>query len=344
MKSTTIIDVAKKAGVSVATVSRVVNDNYPVKDSTRRKVLETIKELKYIPNIQARELNTQHSSIIGVIVPSLFNTFFAEVVNGIESFATMSGYTLLLTYTKDDPISEKKCMNELLMRNVSGIINISPNTEQVDIKFFDQIAERIPMVFINSYIKRPSISYVYNDERVGAKIALDYLYSLGHRNICFVRGERSDSYEFKQDIYVKFMKDICSFNSENILNVGAGNSIDTVEFTTNKVMDRLTKRKDITAIFCCNDLMGIGAVNACKRLGLKVPEDISIMGFDNVSLSHFIEPKLTTMDQNMMTLGWTAASLLMEKIAQENRTSRQVVLQNTLILRDTTAPANKNKN
>ena len=344
MKSTTIIDVAKKAGVSVATVSRVVNGNYPVKDSTRRKVLETIKELKYIPNIQARELNTQHSSIIGVIVPSLFNTFFAEVVNGIESFATMSGYTLLLTYTKDDPISEKKCMNELLMRNVSGIINISPNTEQVDIKFFDQIAERIPMVFINSYIKRPSISYVYNDERVGAKIALDYLYSLGHRNICFVRGERSDSYEFKQDIYVKFMKDICSFNSENILNVGAGNSIDTVEFTTNKVMDKLTKRKDITAIFCCNDLMGIGAVNACKRLGLKVPEDISIMGFDNVSLSHFIEPKLTTMDQNMMTLGWTAASLLMEKIAQENRTSRQVVLQNTLILRDTTAPANKNKN
>ena len=107
MKSITIIDVAKKAQVSVATVSRVVNGNYPVKDFTRRKVLDAIKELKYIPNIQARELNTQHSSIIGIILPSLFNTFFAEVINGIESFTATSGYSLLLTYTKDNPISEK---------------------------------------------------------------------------------------------------------------------------------------------------------------------------------------------------------------------------------------------
>lgn len=338
MKSTTIIDVAKKAQVSVATVSRVVNGNYPVKDTTRRRVLDAIKELKYIPNIQARELNTQHSSIIGIIVPSLFNTFFAEVVNGIESFAATSGYSLLLTYTKDNPISEKKCMNELLMRNVSGIINISPNTEKVASDFFDQIAERIPMVFINSYIKRPAISYVNNDERIGTKIALEYLISLGHRNICFIRGDRSDSYEFKQDIYEEVMKKLDNFKEEYVLNIGAGNSIETVELAASKVMDTLKNHKEITAIFSCNDLMGIGALNGCRRLGVNVPKDVSIMGFDNVFLSHFIEPKLTTMDQNMMTLGWTAASLLMEKIANDNKTSRQVVLQNTLVLRDTTAP------
>ena len=200
MKSTTIIDVAKKAQVAVATVSRVVNGNYPVKEATKKKVLEAIKDLEYIPNIQARELNTQHSSINGINVPSLFNTFFAEVVSGIESYATRSGYSLLLTYTKDAPICEKECMNELLMRNVSGIINISPNTERVDSSFFDQMASRIPLVFINSYIKRPAISYVYNDERIGTKIALEHLVSLGHQNICFVRGERSDSYEFKEDV------------------------------------------------------------------------------------------------------------------------------------------------
>ena len=338
MKATTIIDVAKKAQVSVATVSRVVNGNYPVKESTRHKVLAAIEELKYVPNIQARELNTRHSSIIGVIVPSLFNTFFAEVVNGIESFATMSGYSLLLTYTKDDPFCEKKCMNELLMRNVSGIINVSPNTEQVESNFFDQIAGRIPLVFINAYIKRPSISYVYNDERIGAKIALEYLLSLGHRNILFVRGQRSDSYEFKQDIYTSLMKKANLFNQDNILTISGGNSLDTVELTVNKIMEVLLQRKDITAVMCCNDLMGIGTVNACRRMGISVPEDISVMGFDNVSLSHFMEPKLSTMDQNMMTLGWTAASLLMEKIASDNRTSRQIVLQNTLVLRDTTAP------
>ncbi|HJF85167.1 LacI family DNA-binding transcriptional regulator [Megamonas hypermegale] len=337
MKSTTIIDVAKKAQVSVATVSRVVNGNYPVKDSTRRKVLEAIRDLKYIPNIQARELNTQRSSIIGIIVPSLFNTFFAEVVNGIESFTASSGYSLLLTYTKDNPISEKRCMNELLMRNVSGIINISPNTEKVASDFFDQIAERMPMVFINSYVKRPAISYVNNDEQIGTKIALEYLISLGHKNICFIRGDRSDSYEFKQNAYEEIMKKMHNFREDYILNIGAGNSIETVELTAEKVVETLQEKKEITAIFSCNDLMGIGAVNGCHRLGIKVPQDMSVMGFDNILLSNFIEPKLTTMDQNMMTLGWTAASLLMEKIANENKTSRQVVLQNTLVLRDTTA-------
>ena len=337
MKSTTIIDVAKKAQVSVATVSRVVNGNYPVKDATRRKVLEAIRDLKYIPNIQARELNTQRSSIIGIIVPSLFNTFFAEVVNGIESFTASSGYSLLLTYTKDNPISEKRCMNELLMRNVSGIINISPNTEKVASDFFDQIAERMPMVFINSYVKRPAISYVNNDEQIGTKIALEYLISLGHKNICFIRGDRSDSYEFKQNAYEEIMKKMHNFREDYILNIGAGNSIETVELTAEKVVETLQEKKEITAIFSCNDLMGIGAVNGCHRLGIKVPQDMSVMGFDNILLSNFIEPKLTTMDQNMMTLGWTAASLLMEKIANENKTSRQVVLQNTLVLRDTTA-------
>lgn len=337
MKSTTIIDVAKKAQVSVATVSRVVNGNYPVKDSTRRKVLEAIRDLKYIPNIQARELNTQRSSIIGIIVPSLFNTFFAEVVNGIESFTASSGYSLLLTYTKDNPISEKRCMNELLMRNVSGIINISPNTEKVASDFFDQIAERMPMVFINSYVKRPAISYVNNDERIGTKIALECLISLGHKNICFIRGDRSDSYEFKQNAYEEIMRKMHNFREDYILNIGAGNSIETVELTAEKVVETLQEKKEITAIFSCNDLMGIGAVNGCHRLGIKVPQDMSVMGFDNILLSNFIEPKLTTMDQNMMTLGWTAASLLMEKIANENKTSRQVVLQNTLVLRDTTA-------
>ncbi|WP_455632023.1 LacI family DNA-binding transcriptional regulator [Megamonas sp.] len=337
MKSTTIIDVAKKAQVSVATVSRVVNGNYPVKDSTRRKVLEAIRDLKYIPNIQARELNTQRSSIIGIIVPSLFNTFFAEVVNGIESFTASSGYSLLLTYTKDNPISEKRCMNELLMRNVSGIINISPNTEKVASDFFDQIAERMPMVFINSYVKRPAISYVNNDEQIGTKIALEYLISLGHKNICFIRGDRSDSYEFKQNAYEEIMKKMHNFREDYILNIGADNSIETVELTAEKVVETLQEKKEITAIFSCNDLMGIGAVNGCHRLGIKVPQDMSVMGFDNILLSNFIEPKLTTMDQNMMTLGWTAASLLMEKIANENKTSRQVVLQNTLVLRDTTA-------
>ncbi|WP_196596161.1 LacI family DNA-binding transcriptional regulator [Pectinatus frisingensis] len=335
MKSTTIIDVAKQAGVSVATVSRVVNGNYPVKEETKKKVMDAVKELNYVQNIQARELNTRQSTTIGVVVPSLFNMFFAEVFDGIEEYVKHYNYSMLITCAKDSAIKEKQCMQELLSRNVCGIINISPNTYAVEISFYDQIAKRVPMVFINSYIKRPEISYVSNNEAAGAEMAMEHLLKLGHRQILFIRGVSSDSYEIKEEIYRKMMtghglKPI-------VLNIGEGNIEKTVDNTLSKVMMAIKSGVKITAIFACNDLMAVGAINGCHRLGLKVPADISVIGFDNIALSRFIEPKLTTIDQNMALLGQSATALLIEKIESHNTTSDEIILENTLIERNTTA-------
>ena len=331
----TIVDVAKKAGVSVATVSRVVNGNYPVRETTRQRVHAAIDELQYVPNLQARELNMQRSTTIGVVVPGLYNMFFAEVIDGIEDNLRRGAYSLLLCCAQNDPRREEQCINNLMSRNVSGIIVISPNTENMDQKFYDRVARRQSIVFINCGTQIANASYVSNDESSGARTALRYLRGLGHERILFVRGEKSDSYRLKEVVYREMMAEAGLLDASYIVNIGEGNSLHTVDTTMNRLLAVLPQR-DATAVFCCNDLMGVGALNACKRLGIRVPQNMAIMGYDNTSLSRFVEPKLTTMDQNMFMLGSNAAELLIEKI--ETGRSKKVVLENVLVPRETTGP------
>lgn len=331
----TIVDVAKMAGVSVATVSRVVNGNYPVRETTRQRVKAAIAALQYVPNLQARELNRQQSTTIGVVVPGLYNMFFSEVIDGIEDHLQQRDYSLLLCCTKNDPVQEERCIRNLRSRNVSGIIVISPNTEQLAASVYDQLARQQPLVFINCSTHIAAASYVSNDESAGTQLALRYLQSLGHEKILFVRGEKSDSYRLKETVYREFMQECGQLQEDRIVNIGEGNGLHTVDHTMDCLVERLRPR-DVTAVFCCNDLMGVGTLNACKRLGLQVPGEISVMGCDNISLSRFVEPKLSTIDQNMSRLGSHAAQLLIEKI--DTGRSKQVVLENRLVLRDTTGP------
>ncbi|MDY6268415.1 MAG: LacI family DNA-binding transcriptional regulator [Selenomonadaceae bacterium] len=337
-RKATIVDVAKLAGVSVATVSRVVNANYPVKEETRQKVKAAIEELDYVPNVQARELNTQRSSTIGVVVPGLYNMFFAQVIDGIEDYVRQDEYSLLLNCAKNDPKQEMKCITALVARNVSGIIVISPNTAHIKEEFYTQLVRRTPLVFINGYHYIPDVSYVGNDEALGTQEALRHLMSLGHERILFVRGRNSDSYQIKEDTFRVVMRGRGIQPDDYIINIGEGNSVETVDDTMQVLMDILPKT-DATAVFCCNDLMGVGAINAANALGIRVPDDLSIMGFDNIALSRYVSPKLTTMDQNMFRLGSNAAQLLIEKI--ESGLSKRITLDNTLVERESTGPAPK---
>lgn len=328
----TIQDVAEKANVSVATVSRVMNGNYPVKAETRETVLKVIKELNYIPNMQARELTKQKSTTIGVVVPSINNMFFTELVYGIENELKTNSLSIILACTNGDSDEEQKCVNNLISRNVSGIIVAGPGTENIKAKFYDNISHKIPLVFINSEYMDSNISYVSNDEASGAKIALKYLLDNNHKDILFVRGKDSYSYDIKEKIYKEIMAK--NFDSSKIINIGNGNTSDTVDNTMNIFLDILNNRSS-TAVFACNDLMAVGVLNACKKLGIKVPNEISIIGYDNIPLSKFVEPKLTTMDQNMFFLGANAAQLLVEKIDCDNKFSKRIILNNSLVERET---------
>ena len=335
-RKATIVDVAKQAGVSVATVSRVVNANYPVKEETRKKVQAAIDALDYVPNVQARELNTQRSSTIGVVVPSLSTMFFAQVIDGIEDAIRQDDYSLLLNCAQNDPQQEMRCITALVARNVSGLIVISPNTAHIKESFYQQLVRRTPLVFINAYHYIEGVSYVGNDEALGTQEALRHLQNLGHERILFVRGEKSDSYQIKEDTYRVAMRGRGIDPSKYVVNIGNGNSVETVDDTAD-VLKHVLPQTDATAVLCCNDLMGVGALNAAHALGIRVPDDISIMGFDNIALSRYVTPKLTTMDQNMFRLGSNAAQLLIERI--ENGPCKRITLDNTLIARESTGMA-----
>ncbi|OOM75181.1 catabolite control protein A [Clostridium puniceum] len=337
----TIVDVAKKANVSVATVSRVMNGNYPVKAETKKRVLEVIEELNYIPNMQARELTQKKSATIGVVVPSINNMFFPEVITGIENSLKLNSLSLVLACSNNDSEDEKLCINNLLSRNVSGIIVIDPNTDNVKSKFYHGISKQTPIVFVNGHSVSSNISSVINDEAMGASMALNYLLENNHKDILFVRGKDSYSYDVKEKVYIETMNDLNNFNRKNIINIGNGNSSETVDNTINIFLDIL-KKSSATAVFACNDLMAVGVLNACKKLNLDVPKDISIIGYDNIDLSKFVEPKLTTIDQNMFHLGTNAATLLLEKIEFDNSYSKRIILINSLIERDTVTPIQKN--
>lgn len=337
-KNATIVDVAKEAGVSVATVSRVVNGNYPVKPETKVAVSAAIEKLHYVPNVQARELNQRRSTTIGVVVPSLYNMFFAEVIDGIEAAVRKDKYSLLLNCAQNDPEQEQACIRALVARNVAGLIVISPNTKNLQEDFYKRLADRTPLVFINGYHDITGASYVSNDEAGGMRTALTSLRKLGHERILLVRGSHSDSYEVKETVYRNFMEEQGCLDEKLILDIGEGNSVDTVDNTADYLLARLPEVRP-TAVCCCNDLMAVGALNACKALELSVPEDISVMGFDNISLSRYVAPKLTTMDQNMFQLGENAAALVVEKIRYGR--SKKIVLGNMLIQRESVAEAKK---
>lgn len=332
----TIVDVAKKANVSVATVSRVINDNYPVNSKTKAKVQKVIKELNFIPNLQAREVKKRKTKTIGVIVPSVENMFFPEVINGIEQHLMQKSYSLLLSFSKNSEEKEQECVRNLLSRNVAGMIVADVNTTNVESGFYDDLVQSTPIVFINGESSREGFSHVLCDERDGANKALQSLWDKGHRDIYFVRGGSSYSYDVKEQAYRDFLRLQDEDVNEHIVYVGEGNSNQVIDVTCKLMVEKI-RQEGCSAAFCCNDLMAIGVLNACKEIGVSVPDEFSIIGFDNIILSKLVEPKLTTIDQNMYELGNQAAKLILETIKEEQSISKKVVLNATFVPRETLA-------
>lgn len=328
-----IKDVAKEANVSMSTVSRVINNNYPVKAETRKRVEAAIEKLKFSPNVLARALINQNTKTIGVLVPRIDNLFFPTVIKAIESSLKNKGYSIYLCDTADNADQEVIYINSLIGRQVDGIISIDPKTENIKSGFYEKIGKNLPLVCINGYNKDIKCNFVLNDQESGTRQAINYLIKLGHKNIIFVKGRKSYSYDLKKDVYIELLKENNLLKNKHIVDVGQGNSYETV-YTTMDIM--LKELKDVvlpTAVFACNDLMALGVLNACKRLNYDVPRDVSIIGFDNIIVSSLVEPQITTVDQNMYKLGENAAKMLLDVIKDGNEHTRVITLNTKLITR-----------
>lgn len=335
-KKTTIVDVSKLSGFSIATVSRVLNGNYPVKDSTREKIQKAIETLNFSPNVLARGLLGAKTFTIGIIVPSLENLFFTELIRGIDDVLTSNDYTTFICSTNDNDDLEKKHITNLIDRRVDGIITLSPSMKTMGPQY-ETISETLPVIIINGDHDGYNCHFVSSDQATGAIKALEYLIGEGHKKIAFLRGHDTFSYNIKESLYRRLLPEHnLAFEEALLIRISAGNSLATIEESRQMVKAILQKRTDITALFCCNDLMAVGALNASKELGISVPTDLRIIGFDNTITCSITHPTLSSVDQNMKQLGTTAGMNILKIISGHHSDyQKKVIIETQLIIRNT---------
>ncbi|MEH7238728.1 LacI family DNA-binding transcriptional regulator [Bacillus sp. JJ1562] len=332
----TIKDIAKIAGVSVTTVSRALNGYSDVNENTRKKIEKYARELNYSPNTLARSLVMNKSNTIGILVSglekeSVKDNFIIEILTGVNDFVSGTEYDLILFNTNSSKQREKTYTQLCNERKVDGIIL---QGIRIDDPYLKEVVEGdIPCVLIDIPITAKNVGYVTTNNKIGAKNAVKHLIELGHTNIGLVNGhefayvsqERLEGYKealLEANIHV---------NQDYIVN---GNFR---EESAKQVVKKLLENKtEITALFCASDLMAIGAMNAAKEMNRSVPEDLSIIGYDDILQSSYVSPRLTTVAQNKFELGFQAAKLLLEML-EEKDCAKEVVLESSLIVRDSTA-------
>ncbi|MBS4535204.1 LacI family DNA-binding transcriptional regulator [Clostridium sp. D2Q-14] len=324
----TIKDVARLAGVSISTVSRVVNDSKPVSPEVKRKVLEVIKEVGYKPNEVARTLVTKKSYLIGVIITDLADSYVADMVRGIEEVGKMYNYDILLCSTYGDKEEELKYIQLLNTKQVEGMILISDTLS-------DEIDERIdeydiPFVYLSRYSNSDKYPTVSIDYYFAAYELTKYLIKLGHENIGFVgflEDESSTQIE-KYEGYRRAMEEM-KLDSSLIYETKGTN----IAHGYKALNDSIEKDK-LTALFCGYDEIAIGVLNYCYDNNLNVPEDISIAGFGDISIASLIRPKLTTVKEPFYDIGAVAIRKIIKTLGKEDVGEKHIKLPYLIQQRD----------
>lgn len=321
----TIRDIASKSGVSVATVSRVINESELVRSETKKKVLKVIKENNYTPNLLARAFSKSKSETIGLIIPpesNMFSDFFAEMLRGIESAARMYNFDLLLKTS--NPSNYHQYFE---MKKCDGLLLITPVLDDPGIRMLEK--KDFPMVLINSVSNH--ISYVDVDNVNGAFKAVEHLAKMGHKRIGIINGilegangqDRFRGYKFALDKYnIPQDKDLIKLGDYS---TGSGML---------KMNELLALPNRPTAVFVANDLMAIGALRVIKEAGLQVPKDMAVVGYDDLVLAEISVPPLTSVRQPIFDLGKEAVRLLVSQMEQGKKSLQKVVLETELIVRE----------
>jgi LacI family transcriptional regulator len=334
---TTIKDIARIAGVSTTTVSHVVNKTRFVSEDLRERVIRVIKELNYQPYGLARSLRKKQSGTIGIVIPDNTNQFFAEVVRGIEDKCFKNGYSVFLCNSDGEPAKERNYLKLLIEKGVDGLVLVSAGDDKEAMGLLENRA--IPKVIVDRDISGLHMDSVLVDNQQGGYEAANFLIKLGHKKIGCITGPSNVTPSWQR---VKGFKKALQ---ENDLPVDES-MIATGDFKSrggSEGLKRLMQGNVIpTAIFVCNDMMAIGALNAAHELGVNVPERLSLVGFDDIALASLIIPNLTTVAQPKYKLGETGAELLLKRINDRERSESRIVLETQLVKRATCTPPGKN--
>lgn len=326
----TIQDVAKAAGVSVATVSRVLNNSSAVTEETKERVLYTIRRLNYQPNLLGRNLRRSKTKMILVILPNISNPFYSNIVKGIEDVAHKNNYTVMLCNTDHDP-NRMNVYIELLKNRLSeGAIVMG---HELGRKEITALASEFPVVQCCEYIEGAPASYVAIDDFNAATKAVRHLLNIGHRRIGFITCNRFISNIKREQGYKEALKDAGIKVDPELIKYE-----DNHEFKNGlrAIENLLNLPQRPTAIFACSDLLAIGAMRGVKEHNLRVPEDIAVVGFDDISFASMSNPPLTTIAQPKYDLGCTSMNLLLNQIQGISTIPQVVYLEHELKIRGST--------
>ncbi|MTH46966.1 DNA-binding transcriptional regulator CytR [Intestinirhabdus alba] len=327
----TMKDVALKAKVSTATVSRALMNPDKVSHSTRSRVEQAALEVGYLPQPLGRNVKRNETSTILVIVPDICDPFFSEIIRGIEVTAAKHGYLVLIGDCAHQNQQEKTFINLIIARQIDGMVLLSSRLP------FDASVEEQrnlpPMVMSNEFAPGLQLPTVHIDNLTAAFNAMNYLLELGHRRIgCIAGPEEMPLCHYRLQGYVQALRR--SGFSVDPHYIARGDF--TFEAGGNALMQLLELPQPPTAIFCHSDVMALGALSCAKRQGLKVPDDLSIVGFDNIALAEFCDPPLTTVAQPRFEIGREAMLLLLDQMRGQNVTGGSRLMECELIVRGST--------
>ncbi|AKM19333.1 HTH-type transcriptional repressor CytR [Geobacillus sp. 12AMOR1] len=323
-----IKDVAKRANVSTATVSRVLRNTGNVTEETRQRVLEAIEALNYQPNVLGRYLRRMETETVLVVVPDITNPFFSKVLRGIEAVALKHGYQVLLGDTQNDVRLEEQYLNLLPQRQVDGMIFL---TARIRKELMEEMARQFPIVLACEYLEGADIPTVSIDNISSARKATEHLIRLGHCRIAHLSGPMNII--LSRDRLRGYQQALAQHELEaDAALVQEGDF--TYESGYNLTLKLLALEKPPTAIFAANDEMAIGAIKAVRHRGGRVPDDVAVVGFDDIQMASIFEPSLTTIAQPMFEIGQKAMELLLALIEGTSARRRQLVLPDRLVIRD----------
>ena len=325
----TMEDVAREAGVSRALVSLVMREQPNVSAARRTRVLDAANRLGYRPNAMARSLASRRTRTVGVILDDLRNPFFAEIAGGVEELASELGYQLLLGAGGRQARRERTALATLLEYRVDGVILVSPRMRSADIA---AAAAEVPVVMVGRQVRNIDADFVMIDERHGTRLVLDHLIGLGHLDIAHVDGGTGAAGPQRKAAFLRGMR---------AQRLGARAVVVPGDFTEEAGVTaarRLLALPELpTAVFAANDLVAVGLLGGFDQSGVEVPGEVSIVGYDNVSIAHLAHVSLTTVDQPRTEMGRMALELLLDRI-DNRRPSIVRMVEPTLVVRSTTAP------
>ena len=324
--------IARAANVSIATVSRTINHVATVNPEIAKRVWKVIDELDYFPNTQARALVSGRSRLFGLIVSEITNPFFPELIQGFEDIAVEHGYEILVSSTNYDPQRMAHCIRRMLERKVEGVAVMTFGIEE---PLLEQLAKRkVPMVFIDVAPERPGISLLKIDYRHGMLQGVQHLVALGHRDIAFITGPaKLHSAQSRTAAFSRSLKE-CGITPNPAWLLEGDHTLEGGIAATEQL---LSAKPMPTAVMCSNDMTAIGVLHKLYRAGLRVPDDLSVIGFDNIHISEVTIPPLTTIQMSRYELARAAFTALCAQVEDpEGAHQREYNISTDLVVREST--------